>query len=102
MTDKIIEISLLIAGIPLKIPVHLHEEKLYRDAAEGINQMWDEWRHRYPGRPSHEIMAMVTLLFAKGYITAHNLNVEADKALEEAEKTIDSLLLTPDRGQQQA
>lgn len=93
MTDKIIEISLLIAGIPLKIPVHLQEEKLYRDAADGINQMWDEWRHRFPTRPSHEIMAMVTLLFAKGYMAAHSFNIEASKALEEAEKTIDSLLL---------
>lgn len=93
MTDKIIEISLHIAGTPLKFPVHLHEEKLYRDATQGINQMWDEWRHRYPSRPSHEIMAMVTLLFAKGYVAAHALNQRTEKTLEELERTLDTLLL---------
>ncbi len=95
MTDRKIDINLRIAGVALTLPVSLHEEELLRDAAKGINQVWEDWRKRYPDRPQTEVMAMVCLLFAQGYLAMKAQNREAERVLEEIEHTIDTLLLPP-------
>ncbi len=92
MTERKIDINLRIAGVALTLPVELSEEALLRDAAKGINQVWNGWRQRYPDKSGTEIMAMVCLLFAKGFLAMKEQNEAADRLLEQMEQTLDSLL----------
>lgn len=93
MTDRKIDINLRIAGVALTLHVALHEEQLLREAAEGINQLWKDWREQFPSTPATEIMAMVTLRFAQGYLAMKSQNERAEKQLAEFEAMIDHMLL---------
>ena len=92
MKDKI-DINLIIADVALQLTVNLHEEKLYRDAAKGINDAWHKWRKQFRDKSPGEVHAMVTLLFAKGFLELKEQTDRAAALLESVEATLDSLLL---------
>lgn len=94
MKNKI-DITLRIADVALSLTVKPEEEQLLREAAKGINDAWSSWRSRFADKTPAEVLAMVTLLFAKSYLSLRAQAERAEEVLDRLEATIDSLLLDP-------
>lgn len=97
MKDKI-DINLRIADVALSLSVKPDEEQLLREAAKGINDAWDIWREQFSQKSPGEVLAMVTLLFAKSYLALRAQADRAEELLANLEATIDTLLLGTNPG----
>lgn len=96
MQQRKTDIKLRIGSVALTLPATPDEEQLLREAAKGINQVWTSWRQRYTDRSSAEVMAMVTLLFAQGYLAMKSQNEQTALELTELERELDSLIAQSD------
>lgn len=92
MKDKI-DINLRIADIVLSLSVNPEEERLLREAAKSINEAWSLWRSRFKNKSQTEVLAMVTLLFTKGFLSLKEQEQRTEEVLESVEHTLDMLLL---------
>lgn len=91
MKDKI-DIHLRIADVALSLTVKPEEERLLREAAKGINDAWSSWRSRFAGKSPGEVLAMVTLLFAKSYLNLREESNRQAELLQGLERTLDDIL----------
>ncbi len=91
MTDKL-NINLRIAGVVLPLSIHPDEEAHLREVAKEVNHVYKAYSTRFPGSSDKEVLAKVTLLFAKGYISQVNAAKELDAELDKFEDRLDSLL----------
>lgn len=89
----ILDIKLRLGNVTLSLAVNRNEEATLREAARQVNHAWDGFANRFEVKKPDEIMAMVCLLFAKGYVTATESNAETARFLEDFETELDSLLL---------
>ncbi len=91
MTDKL-KINLRIADISMSLLINRDEEERLREVAKEVNHVYDAHTRRFPNSSSREMLAKVTLLFAKGYISMVAEQKELDELLGSFEADIDSLL----------
>ncbi len=102
MTDKL-DITLRIGDVTLNLTINRNEEQILRDAAKEVNHAYEQYQKRFGSNISgdkearealaKEVMAKVTLLFAKGYLTMASQAREFDKTLSSFEASLDELLL---------
>ncbi|MCH5319799.1 MAG: cell division protein ZapA [Paramuribaculum sp.] len=93
MAEKRIDINLQIAGLLLPLKnTSLAEEGIFREAAKGINERWNQWRRNYPKASDLEALAIVALTYAKAYLTLKANISETEQALVDFEKKLDSML----------
>lgn len=95
MKDKL-DITLRIGKVSLSLTVKPEEEGVLRGVTKEVNRAFESFKERFPGSPDDEIMAKVTLLFARGFL---NLSAQAEKTeelLDNFEQQLDSLLLGED------
>lgn len=93
MKDRI-DITLRIADVALSLKVKPEDEQQLREAAKDINDAWSLWRAKFADNSPTEVLAMVTLLFAKSYLALKAQSVRAEEMLAKLEDTIDSLLVS--------
>ncbi len=91
MNDKL-KINLRIADVAMSLVINRDEEQLLRDVAKEVNHVYAAYSERFPKSSTREVMAKVTLLFAKGYISMAEQSKEIDNALERFEADLDNLL----------
>lgn len=91
MKDKL-NINLKIANQRLSFTINREEEALLRKSAAEVNRVFDTYSKRLSGSSSSEVLAMVTLLFAKGYISLDSSVSQLDSSLEEFENSLDRIL----------
>ncbi|MDE7024514.1 MAG: cell division protein ZapA [Paramuribaculum sp.] len=90
----ILDITLRLGNVSLVLGVRRDEEATLREAAKQVNHAWDGFAKRFNDKKPPEIMAMVALLFAKGYVTATETNAETAGFLAQFENELDELLLS--------
>lgn len=93
MKDKL-DINLRVADTSLSLNIKYQEEELLRRAAKEVNHAWSVWRNdeRFRRKTPHEVLAMVTLLFAKGYLSLESKTAELNSLLHDFEEELDRLL----------
>lgn len=92
MNDKL-DITLRIADTAMSLKINRSEEELLRRVAKEVNTVFDAYRSRFPKSSPQEVLAKVTLLFAKGYVNAMDQNQHIDESLALFEDELDKLLL---------
>lgn len=95
MTDKL-GINLKIADMRLSFTIDREEEALLRKSASEVNRVFNIYRDRLSSSSSSEVMGMVALLFAKGYISLNSSVSELESHLEGFEKALDRILIPED------
>ena len=91
MKDKL-DITLKIAGVELSLNIDSSEEELLRQVTKQVNHAYKKYSEIFAGRPSDEVLAMVTLLFAKGFIQLKTQLNELDGTLENFDNRLSELL----------
>lgn len=95
MTDKL-GINLKIAGMRLSFTIDREEEALLRKSASEVNRVFNIYSERLSSSSSSEVMGMVALLFAKGYISLNSSVSELESHLNEFENALDRILIPED------
>lgn len=98
MKDRI-DITLRIADRALSMNIDPDDEPTLRTAANEVNQAWNSWRQRFEGRDNQEILAMVTILFAKAFVSLREENARLEAVLADFETSLDSVLASPEPDQ---
>ncbi|MDE7412129.1 MAG: cell division protein ZapA [Paramuribaculum sp.] len=91
MKDKL-DINIRIKDITLPVTVSPREEPLLREVAKEVNRVFEEYAKRSPECSDIEILAQVTLLFAKGFVTKSHEIAQMDEFLEGFDSDLDRLL----------
>lgn len=91
MKDKL-DIKLKIAGIVLSLSIIPAEEELLREVARQVNHAYVRYKEIFDDKGSEEILAMVTLLFAKGFLQMKEQAHTMDKVLAELDASLTELL----------
>lgn len=93
MKDKF-DINLRVADTSLSLNIKYEEEELLRRAAKEVNHAWTVWRRdeRFSRKTPHEVLAMVTLLFARSYLNLESKTEELDDILNGLEVDLDRFL----------
>lgn len=92
LRDKL-DITLRIGDVTLSLTISPEEEAMLRQVAKEVNHAYSAYESRFQGSPANEILAKVTLLFAKGYL---NLSAQAKRTeaiLGDFEHQLDEILL---------
>ncbi|MBO4995575.1 MAG: cell division protein ZapA [Muribaculaceae bacterium] len=92
MKDEL-DINLRIGDVALRMTIDRSEEELLREAAGQINIALEKWRKKFANRSNRELMAMVTLLFAKAFLIQRKHEDKVDTTLADFEDELDNLLL---------
>lgn len=92
MKDKL-DINLRIADVALSLTINRDEEELLREVAKEVNHVYKAYRERFAGSSPQEVLAKVTLLFARGYLTLTSQAKQLDELLERFDNDLDDLLL---------
>lgn len=92
MNDKL-DITLRIADTSMSLKINRSEEELLRKVAKEVNTVYDAYRSRFASSSPQEVLAKVTLLFARGYVSAMEQNQRIDDELSLFESELDRLLL---------
>lgn len=61
-------ITIRIADVsPISMNIPAETEEVVRKAEFNVNKVWNKWRSDFPTKTSKEVLAMVTVQFAKRY-----------------------------------
>lgn len=91
MKDKL-DITLRIGGVRLSLTIKPEEEAVLRKVAKEVNHACESFRLRFPGSSDDEIMAKVTVLFARGYLTLSEQTKQTENLLADFDRSLDSIL----------
>lgn len=91
MNDKL-NINLRIANVVIPLSINPAEEQQLREVSQEVNHVFDTYRKRFHGSTDMEVLAKVTLLFAKGYISQLATSKELDEQLADFESELDKLI----------
>lgn len=91
MKDKL-DITLKIAGVELSLSIDRDEEHLLRSVTKQVNHAYDKYSELFADRSPDEVLAMVTLLFAKGFIQLKSQMAELDSTLGQFDSELSKLL----------
>jgi len=91
MKDKL-DITLKIAGVELSLNIDRSEEELLRQVTKQVNHAYKKYSEIFADQSSDEVLAMVTLLFAKGFIQLKTQLNNLDGTLERFDNKLSNLL----------
>lgn len=91
MKDKL-DITLRIGNVRLSLTIKPEEEALLREVAREVNHAYESYQQRFAGSSADEIMAKVTLLFAKGYLNLSAQTKRTQQILDSFENQLDRML----------
>lgn len=91
MKDKL-DITLRIGSVKLSLTIKPEEEAVLREVAREVNHACESFKTRFPGSSESEIMAKVTVLFARGYLTLSSEARRMDSMLGDFESEVDRFL----------
>lgn len=87
------KITIRIADVdPISMQIDAHAEEVVRRAEYNVNKVWNTWRNELPQMSSKEVLAMVTIQFAKRYYQLLEQASREQTLLEGFEKQLDVLL----------
>ncbi len=89
----ILDINLRLGDVALTLNIHRDEEATLREASKQVNHAYKVYNDRFVDKSPREVMAMVALLFAKGYVVAAEQTRDTAKILADFEAELDMLLL---------
>ena len=92
MNDKLV-INLKIADMKLSFTINRDEEALLRESAAEVNRVFDTYSRRLSASSSSEVLAMVALRFAKGYISLDSGIRQLETHLDGFESALDRILI---------
>lgn len=90
-TDNV-RMEINIGGEHLKLSVPFREQNAVRDTERKVAELYESWSRRFPGRPPHEILAMVTYRFAYQYCSLEQEMARATMLAEETARSLDHLI----------
>ncbi len=91
MKDKL-DITLKIAGVGLSLSIDRNEEQLLRAVTKQVNHAYMKYSDMFADKSSEEVLAMVTLLFAKGFLQMKQQVAELDSSLVGLDEELSRLL----------
>ena len=91
MKDKL-DITLKIAGAELSLNIERSEEELLRNVTRQVNHAYNKYSEIFADNSNEEVLAMVTLLFAKGFIQLKSQLNELDSTLDSFDNDLSRLL----------
>lgn len=91
MGEKL-DINLRIAGIKLSLTISAAEEEKLRSVTKEVNKVYETYTKRFPGSAPEEVLAKVTLLFARGYLSMSDQTSALVQQLDELDRQFDALL----------
>jgi cell division protein ZapA len=62
MSDKMININVIIGDRPYRLKINAIEESMVREAAKGINQKLRDFQQSYNSKDKQDYLAMIALL----------------------------------------
>jgi hypothetical protein len=80
------------APLHAKVRTNTNEEELAREAERNVNSLWSKWRHDFPDKSSHDVLAMAAYQFAKLYFKLQHTIDGQQKLLDDFEGELDRLL----------
>lgn len=92
MRDKL-DITLRVANTKLELTINPKEEQLLRDVANEVNRVYAEYSKRFTENTPQEVLAKVTVLFAKGYLNLAAQTRQTDEFLGQFEADLDNILI---------
>lgn len=92
MKDKL-DITLRIADAKLALTINPAEEPLLRAVAKEVNHAYEAYQKRFSENTPQEVLAMVTVLFAKGYLNLAEQTRQTEEFLGRFEADLDKLLI---------
>ncbi len=91
MKDKL-DINIRIGKVYMTITIDRGEEQFLRDVVKEVNRVYKSYTELFPQSSESEILAKVTMLFAKGYITKSIQIEELGTILENFDSRLDQML----------
>lgn len=91
MKEKL-DITLKIGGVKLNLNIDRAEEALLREVVRQINHAYDKYSELFSDSPSEEVLAKVTLLFARGFISLKSQVDEMDRLVDSLDQDFAQLL----------
>lgn len=92
MKDKL-DITLRVADTKLELTINPKEELLLRNVANEVNRVYAEYSKRFTDSTPQEVLAKVTVLFAKGYLNLAEQTRQTDEFLGQFEADLDKMLI---------
>ncbi len=92
MTNKKLNITVIIAGRPYKMSIVPDQEEVVRKAADQVNRMIKEYAHQYEFGDQQDLLAMVALQFAHDSIDLVSEENFREKEMEQKLVEVDRLL----------
>ena len=92
MTEKELNITVVIAGRPYKMSIDPNQEEVARKAAEQVNRMIKDYAHRYEFNDQQDLLAMVALQFAHDSMDLETEKNFREQEMEQKLMEIDQLL----------
>lgn len=89
--DKL-NINLRVGDSALSMAISPEEEEVLREAAKEADRAWHSLHQRFAGLSTRDIMAMVSLLFAKAFVDHRRLDRQTEETLTQFEHELDRLL----------
>lgn len=90
-TEKI-RMRVNIAGENISLAVFFDEQDFVRDTEKRINELFDNWRERFPSKSSKELLAMMTYQYASYYQAINQRHNEMLKELSECNARLDKAI----------
>ena len=92
--NDILKIELKIADVePITLKIDRAEERVYRKAAELINNTWADLRQAHKNKSSHFVLALAALATAEVYYRKSGQIEAQGRMIDDFEKQLDELLL---------
>ncbi|MBO4955460.1 MAG: cell division protein ZapA [Muribaculaceae bacterium] len=91
MRDKL-DINLRIGETKLSLTINPADEEFLRDVTKEVNKVYKTYKSRFAGSTPEEVLAKVTLLFARGYLSMSAQAKEVENALDTFDTQLDALL----------
>lgn len=92
--NDILKIELKIADAePISLDIERSEERVFRKAAELINESWADLRQTFKNKSSHDVLALTALAVAELYYRRSGEMEAQSKFIDDFEKQLDQMLL---------
>ena len=92
MKDKL-DITLRVANTKLALTINPSEEPLLRAVADEVNHVYAAYEERFTENTPQEVLAKVTVRFAKGYLNLAAQSRRTEELLGQFEADLDKLLI---------
>ncbi len=89
--DKI-RMQIEIAGQKIGITVGFDEQDAVREAESSVEELYRDWKKKFPRKSVTELLAMIAYQYASYYLTLRHRQADVVSQLSEIESEIDEVL----------